>query len=659
MYIQVKLLNGFSQPLVYQIPSEWDKNIIGKIVKVPLQNRTELAIVEKNLTDYNITKNNFDIKTAISIESLPDDQHYNKFIQELSNYYQIDKLYFLKRIHHFIVEKENLDEPITSLSQDNFIENKQIVLTQEQKNIVDFLIPFIKNSEYKPTLLHGVTGSGKTEVYKKLIEEAIAQNKAAMLILPEVTLAMQFERLLKAQLKNIKIFSFHSGTSIKNKKELWQNLLNNNPVLIIGVHLPILLPIANLGIIIIDEEHEAGFQEKKHPKINTKEAALIRAKLNNIPILLGSATPSISSLYNTHNKNWEFFELRKRFAGSFPEVKVVELNNKIKRESFWISRELEQEIRIKLEKKEQVIIFLNRRGYSFFVQCKECSFIFKCDNCSVSLTLHDTGLLNCHYCGLTAQNPTTCAKCKANKDSLIKKGIGTQQVAQILQKIFPNNIIARADLDVTSKKKAWQKTIEDFSTGKIDILVGTQTITKGYHFANVTLVGILWADLNLNFPIYNATEITLQQIIQVAGRAGREIKPGKVIIQTIGQQTIFDYINEIDYIKFYDYELQNRISAKYPPFYRFAEIEIKHADELEVNLDAKYLFNLLNKSTELNKLNVIILGPAKPSVHKIKNSYMQKIYLKSESFADIIKLFKSINKKEFKSSVFFTPNPLS
>lgn len=315
-----------------------------------------------------------------------------------------------------------------------------------------------------------------------------------LLSLPEVSLALEFEQRLRKEFsETIPLFSFHSATSAKNKKIVWQQLLDGKPVVIIGVHLPVLMPIANLGLIIIDEEHEVGYQEKKHPKINTKEAALWRAKIAQIPILLGSATPSLATLYNVKTRGWDIFHLHQRFAGSFPQIKTVSLlEKKERRKNFWITQELSQALTTCLQKKEQAIIFLNRRGFSFFVQCKNCSFVFSCLNCSVSLTLHKDNLLICHYCGISCAQPTVCTQCKASADSLLKKGIGTQQVVSILQSLFPYARIGRADLDATSKKKHWQQTMADFSQGKLDILVGTQTITKGYHFPNVTLVGIIW-----------------------------------------------------------------------------------------------------------------------------------------------------------------------
>lgn len=424
------------------------------------------------------------------------------------------------------------------------------------------------------------------------------------------------------------------------------------------MHLPILLPIYNLGLIIIDEEHEAGFQEKKHPKINTKELALLRAQLYNIPVLLGSATPAISSLYTAENKNWNIFKLTDRFAGNFPKVEIAFLKEKDNRASYWITKKLEKKIREKLLKKEQIIIFLNRRGYSFFVQCKDCGIIFSCLNCSVSLTLHSNKIIICHYCGYQELEPENCRSCES-KSSLIKKGVGTQQIVSILEKLFPDAKIARADLDTTVNRKKWKTIVQDFQQEKIDILVGTQTITKGYHFPRVTLIGIIWADINLSFPVYNSAEITLQQLIQVAGRAGRQSVDSDVIVQAMIDHNIFKYINEKSYYNFYEHEIVQRKDVLYPPVVRLAEIEIRHSQEAIVEAESRNISEYINNFIEQNKLSVILLGPACPPVEKIKNINIRKIYLKSSSITNIHVIWNYLANKAFKSKLFFTPNPLS
>lgn len=658
MFIQVKLLKGFNQPLLYKVPSEWAHELqLGSIVRVPIQNRITPAVVIEQL-DAPPAGSTFTIKDAHSHEPFPNDPQYRPFIAQLGRYYQLSPIHFIKRVRQFLVEKEVKHRRMDQEEKKHAAQD--VTLTEEQQAICTGIIPHIINPKFTPTLIHGVTGSGKTEIYKRLIQESIAQQKTALLLLPEVTLALQFAHIMKQQLStDIRIFGFHSGSTGKEKTDLWKALLREEPILIIGVHLPILLPIAKLGIIIVDEEHDQGYQEKKHPKINTKEAAIWRAKLAEIPIVLGSATPSISSLHNAKTKGWLFFQLKKRFAGSFPTIKTVFLNDKKLRRNFWISQELENQIKACLKRKEQAIIFLNRRGYSFFVQCKACSFIFECKRCSVSLTLHEHNELTCHYCDYRTTLPQKCPTCSVAETEFLKKGIGTQQVVTILQKLLPAARIARADMDTTTKKNVWQQTMDDFQSGAIDILVGTQTITKGYHFPNVTLVGILWADLNLHFPMFNASETTLQQLIQVAGRAGRQRDSSMVIVQSMSDHRIFEYLNEVDYLQFYDAELETRQMVGYPPCKRLVEIELKHANVTLLEYEADRLIRELRQHQPADAKDIMILGPAKPPVHKIKNTHARKIYLKANNHNDLARLFQKIDTATYRSSLYFTPNPIN
>jgi primosomal protein N' (replication factor Y) (superfamily II helicase) len=656
MYIHVKLLNGFKEPLLYAVPPEWDtEKLVGTFVKVPLKERLETGVVVCAYAE-KPAECTFSVRAAHTREPFPADVHYTSFIQTVSHYYRIEPFYFMQRVRQFLAQKEvrEVDHAENTPIQGSFPQ-----LTDEQQRVVDFVAEHITTPHYVPTLLHGVTGSGKTEVYKRLIMHAYAHKKSTILTLPEVTLALQFERMLQEQLGNeLAVVGFHSATTPKEKQKVWSMLLAGTPLLLIGVHLPIALPIAQLGLIIIDEEHDVGYQEKKHPKLNTKEMALFRAQQYGIPILLGSATPSMSSLYNTEKKQWHFFQLKKRFQGNFPAIQTVLLTDKHKRKNFWISQPLYDAIAEQLHRQEQTIIFLNRRGFSFFVQCKQCSFIFSCQACSVSLTLHGQHLLACHYCGFSSALPTTCSECKADEKEFLKKGIGTQQVVSILQDLFPQARIGRADLDTVSKKKQWHETVRSFQEGTLDILVGTQTITKGYHFPRVTLVGVIWADVNLHFPIYNATEVALQQLIQVAGRAGRVCQKSTVIVQTMVEHPVLEFIDELKYLDFYIQEIASRAQLSYPPYARFAEIELKHSNQSCLEHEANDLAHSLRAIALQLKLPITVLGPAQPLVYKIKQYYLKKIYIKSTHITAVLTLFRSIEKDAYTSSIGITQNPL-
>lgn len=653
MYIHVRVLTNYSQLLTYAVPPALQSSVYqGTLVRVPLRQTVVSAVVMGTSSEIPTTA--YIIRPILAVEPFPHDQHYHAYLKDLSTYYQTEYVSLLKRVRHFLKLKQ--EKRVEVFDKEEY--HSVTVLTDEQQRVYEFVTQYIHQPAYTPTLLHGITGSGKTEVYKRLILDALSQQRSVLLLLPEVTLALQFEQLLKKQLpESLLIYGFHSATSARDKKTVWAHLIAAKPLLIIGVHLPLLLPIANLGLIIVDEEHETGYQEKKHPKIHTKEAALLRAQKTGIPILLGSATPAISSLYNVGHRGWHFFQLTKRFAGELPSVQVVNLIKDKRRKQFWISSELEKAITQRLDRKEQTIIFLNRRGYSFFVQCTGCSFIFSCQSCSVSLTLHEEYLLICHYCGYSQQQPPSCPACQGSERNFIKKGIGTQQLVSILQTLFPMARIARADLDSTSKKKEWAASLHDFEQGSIDILVGTQTITKGYHFPKVTLVGIVWADLNLHFPVYNASETTLQQLIQVAGRAGRQTENSQVILQTMADHPLFSFVHEREYSRFYNQEIAMRQQVGYPPCMRFVAIELKspHPDVLDKEV-ATFVAQLHEQQATCAP-ELQILGPVKPAVHMIKRMHERVVYLKGPDIAHIIRLYARINKTAYTCSIFFTPNP--
>jgi primosomal protein N' (replication factor Y) (superfamily II helicase) len=653
MYAKVRLLNGWAERLIYKIPSGLHTKVCaGALVTVPLQKRTEIAYVEF-LFEQLPPKLSYAIKDIQGYEEHLNDPSYLGFINQLAHYYAIEPISLYNRFCSFLKQKQEIEKE--AFPEEPYLDTTRL-LTDEQQNVVDGIVPSIDDPAFKTFVIHGVTGSGKTEVYHHLIAKNNALNKTTILLLPEVSLAVQFTELFKKRFASWPVYGFHSGTSITEKKALWNHVRSDKAALIIGVHLPILLPIPSLGLIIIDEEHETGYQEKKYPKINTKEAALIRAQITKIPIVLGSATPSLQTLYNVKHRGWKLFSIKKRFAGAFPQVKIIQLTTKEKRPSFWISKELEKAIADRLAKKEQIIIFLNRRGYSFFVQCGGCGFIFRCSACSVSLTLHNDSLC-CHYCGHQEPLKTKCTTCSSS--DLIKKGIGTQQVVSILERLFPHAKIGRADHDATVNKKKWQATLRAFGDKELDILVGTQTITKGYHFPHVTLVGVLWADINLSIPTYNAAEVTLQQLIQVAGRAGRQHPESLVIIQTMLHHDILNYVNETTYPAFYDSEIKKRTEIQYPPLVRFAELELRNNNEELIDKEAEECASLLHNYSNQHNLKITLLGPAQPPVHKIKHIYIRKIYVKAKTIQELLLLFHLIQQGTLTSSISFTPNPLT
>lgn len=641
MLVKVRLLKGFPKPLFYKITKPINIISINQLINVPIKNNIVPAVIIQ-IYETPPTELNFTVREIESIEEFPKDSKHKSLIETIAKIYFIDSYNLYQRIRQFLNSK-----PPKKIDPIKIEKINTVILTDEQKAVINGLLPKIIKASYSPVLLHGVTGSGKTEIYIKLMQKAISEGKTSIFLVPEVSLAIYFEKLLKKRMSNTSIFGFHSASKEANKKNLWQKLIEAKPIIIIGVHLPVLLPISNLGLIIVDEEHETGYQEKKHPKLNSKEIAILRASIYKIPIILGSATPSLSSLYNVKKRGWDLYQLKNRFSGRFPKIEVVTIK-KGKRSSFWITRPLELAIKEALEKKEQVLIFLNRRGHSFFVMCKECDFVFECPHCSVSLTLHQNDVLKCHYCTYST-SLKDCPSCKTS--NLIKKGIGTQQVVGILEKMFPSARIKRADLDTS---KQWQETVSLCQKGEIDIIVGTQTITKGYHLPKVTLVGVIWADMSLHFPIYNAVEITMQQLIQVAGRAGRESESSKVVLQVMNDNPVFKYLDEQKYIQFYNNEIKFRSTLNYPPSCRLTLIEIKNTDAKMLDEEVEEIFKKIEK--ESNKLGLTAMGPIKPSVYKIQRQEVRQIYIKSRSFNKTASVINAVNFKRFKSSIFIVPS---
>ncbi|HAU30566.1 TPA: primosomal protein N' [Candidatus Dependentiae bacterium] len=652
MYARVQLLNGFSKPLTYQIPKEWvTRDLVGTVVLVPLQKRVEAALVTEQIQVLSSLEKQYHLRTIIPQETLPVDQNFQKFTLRVAQFYGLPPQKFLQKLQRFLFQKKALTVELGETSE--IPPHEQLTLNAEQQNAWEQVKPTIKQQKYAPFLLYGVTGSGKTIIYQKAIEEAYKLGKTTIFLVPEVGLAVNFlARFIKYFNGSIPILPFHSASTAAQKRSVWELVTQKRPGLIIGVHLPTLLPIPNLGLIIIDEEHDINFQEQNHPKTNTREIAHIRAQTYNIPIIFGSATPSIHTLYTARERSWPILHLNTRFAGAPPQIEEVNLLEDKRRPYFWISRRLHEEIAKRLERKEQSIIFLNRRGFSFFIQCRACGTIFTCPNCSVSLTLHTNKKIMCHYCDYQQQEPTACSKC-ASKD-LLKKGVGTQQLVQILETLFPTARIIRADLDTTKNKKVWAKTVESIVQGETDIIVGTQTITKGYHFPKVTLVGIIWADISLSIPKYNACEATLHQLIQVAGRAGRNTLESLAIVQYCSNHPIFSYLNEDRYQDFVQYELEYREKLGYPPYQKLLEFELQHTDETVVEKESGQLKKLLQAEFS----NATILGPAKPPIHKRQNVHLRNLYAKCSSHNQVNEIITRAHMHNRDSKLHITLQPL-
>ena len=514
-------------------------------------------------------------------------------------------------------------------------EQNQEILAPKELNVAQnkALIEIKSHFKNKDTvLLHGVTSSGKTEIYIHLIEDYLKKSKQILYLLPEIALTTQIIERLKKHFGN-KIGVYHSKFSNAERVEIWNNVsteYENNLSkyqIILGVRSSLFLPFSNLGLIIIDEEHENTFKQyNPAPRYHAKDSALVLSKIHNAKTLLGSATPSIESYFNTKIGKFGLVELTSRYKNiSMPEIIVTSVKEAKRKKQMKanFTPVLLEGITNALDNNEQVILFQNRRGFSPYVECGNCGWIPRCEHCDVSLTYHrNTNQLVCHYCGYSYANIKSCKNCKST--DIKTRGFGTEKIEEELGIFFPNHIISRMDLDTTTKKNAFAKIISDFEQGNVNILIGTQMVTKGLDFDNVSLVGILDADQMLNFPNFRAYERSYQLMAQVSGRAGRKNKQGKVIIQTMNpKNVIIKQVVENNYISMFERQAAERQQFDYPPFYKLINISIKHKKIEIVETVANYYAKELKKLIKSK-----ILGPEYPLVNRIQTYYIKNILIK-------------------------------
>ncbi|WP_461453188.1 replication restart helicase PriA [Mucilaginibacter sp.] len=483
-------------------------------------------------------------------------------------------------------------------------------------------------AEKDVVLLHGVTSSGKTQVYIRLIEEMINSGRQVLYLLPEIALTTHIIERLRMYF-GADIGVYHSRFNDAERVEVWQKVLNHEYKVVLGARSSVFLPFNDLGLIIVDEEHETSYKQyDPAPRYNARDASIFLANMHAGKVLLGSATPSFESYYNARTHKYGFAELMERFGGvEMPQVEIVSIAEETKKKTIQshFTSVLIADIQQALANKEQVILFQNRRGYAPVLMCKVCAYAPKCINCDVSLTYHkSSGKLHCHYCGYREDSPSICPACGSTH--LEYKGFGTEKIEDELSMILPEARIARMDLDTTRSKNSLQVILNDLEEKKIDILVGTQMVAKGLDFADVTVIGIINADSLLKFPDYRANERSFQMLAQVSGRAGRRGKQGKVVIQTYdpGHRVIKQVI-ENDYADLYFTEMSERKNFSYPPFSRLINLDIKHKEPEVLYNQAQYLGNELRKH-----FGERVIGPQPPLVSRIRNYYIQSILLKFE-----------------------------
>lgn len=544
--------------------------------------------------------------------------------------------------------KELLKEAEVSAAIFNNLEKKQVftvyTLAEDRVQFTDAFLNDIQFTEaqttaiesienqfekHDVTLLNAVTGAGKTEIYIKLIQECIEKNQQALFLVPEIGLTTQLVQRLTAYFGN-KIAVYNSKYSENERVEVYQHVLNNteNAQVVIGSRSSIFLPFKNLQLIIVDEEHEASYKQvDPAPRFHARDAAIVLAKMFNAKVLLGSATPSLESYYNSYQQKYGYVELNQRFTNvQLPEIVLVDLKEaRRKKEVNGIfSVKLIDAITEAFYNGEQVLLFQNRRGFSPVLECLTCGNVPHCTSCDVSLTYYKRqNYLKCHYCGYTMAMPTKCHSCHSTE--LTTKGLGTEQIEDALRSIFPNKRIARMDQDTTRGKFAFERLIDAFKNQEIDVMVGTQMLAKGLDFDNVSLVGIMNADSMLTFPDFRAYERAYQLMTQVAGRAGRKNKQGKVLIQTYNPyHNTIQQVTQNDYKGMFKEQMYERLNFKYPPFYRLIRLQMKHADFNKVKEASNWLAS--NMRNNINE--ILVLGPQEPSINRIRNQYIQIVLIK-------------------------------
>lgn len=534
-----------------------------------------------------------------------------------------------------LVEKgvfEVYEQEVGRLNSDVISIREEFPLTDQQKTAFDEInASFIKHNI---TLLHGITSSGKTEIYIHFIKEMIRQKKQTLFLVPEIILTTQLTERLKKIFGN-RLGVYHSKFSDAERVEIWDKVLHDKGYdVIIGVRSSIFLPFRNLGLIIIDEEHDSSYkQQNPAPRYHARNAAIVLASMHGAKTLLGSATPSVESFYNAKTGKYGFVALNERYQGiKLPKIEVVNTKEAYRKKEMegHFTPELLKEIRQTLTNREQVILFQNRRGYAPYLECKQCGYVPKCKQCDVSLTVHKyLHRLTCHYCGYSEEIPEICPSCK--ESALTNRGFGTEKIEQEIQEFFPEARVARLDLDTTRSKRSFEKIIHNFENGKTDILVGTQMVSKGLDFNKVSLVGVLNADNLLNFPDFRSHERAFQLLEQVSGRSGRKNKQGKVIIQTSDpQHPVIEQVLTHNYKAMYNMQHQERQLFKYPPFFRLIKITIKHKDTSTLNQAANKMAHQLHK-----ELGNRVLGPNIPLISRIQSYYIKEILIKVELDASV------------------------
>lgn len=536
------------------------------------------------------------------------------------------------------IEKEVYRDPFANTS---YQATQSLLLNDEQQVAANRIIDAMDKKSSEIFLLEGITGSGKTEVYLQSIAETLKQEKTAMMLVPEISLTPQMVQRFKGRFGN-KVAVLHSGLSKGEKYDEWRKIERGQAQVVVGVRSAIFAPLQNIGLVIIDEEHEASYKQEESPRYHARDLAIWRGQYHQCPVVLGSATPSLESRARAQKKVYQQLLLTKRASAkaTLPQVILVDMREELKQQNTsTFSLQLQGKLQERYSKNEQSILMLNRRGYSSFVMCRDCGYVLPCPNCDISLTLHmDTKRMKCHYCGHEEHIPYQCPQCKGDK--MRYYGTGTQKIEEEIKQLFPQMRVLRMDVDTTRRKGAHEKLLTAFENFEADILLGTQMIAKGLDFPNVTLVGVLNADTALNLPDFRASERTFQLLTQVSGRAGRAEKSGEVIIQSFNpEHYAIQLARNQNYEEFYQKEMSIRHQGDYPPFYFTVQITASHEQE---NQAAKQMFTISQQLKSHLSSQAIILGPTPKAIMRINNRYFYQIIVKYKKEPHLQKLLKKI-----------------
>ena len=520
-------------------------------------------------------------------------------------------------------------------------EKQRFAPTRAQAKAIKAVSTSLNNNSSDVFLLHGVTGSGKTEVYLQLVERLLKKDQGAIILVPEISLAPVMVRRFYSRFGD-KIAVLHSSLSLGERYDEWRRLKKGEAKIAIGARSAIFAPVKNPGLLIIDEEHENSYKQGSYPHYHARKVAEKMADIHNVPLLLGSATPSLKSYYKAKNDNYKYLNLPQRVANAkLPPVNVIDMREELKEGNYTIfSNKLYEKIEKALKRDEQILLFINRRGYSNFVLCRECGHVIRCNNCDISLTYHSgQNILKCHYCDFGSQMPAVCPEC--NSRYIKKFGMGTEKIEEEVKNFFPEAEVDRMDVDTTTRKGSHHRILSRLEEGKTDILVGTQMIAKGHDYPNISVVGIITADTLLNLPDFRSSERTFQLLTQVAGRTGRGDKLGEVVVQTYTPDHYsIKAAREHDYYRFYQQEIELRKMLEYPPFIKMVNILVSGENENHVIEAAQKLGVYMDDFTGSIKE---VLGPGPAPIEKIKKKYRWQIILRFEDHKKRKKVLKAIN----------------